>query len=116
MVDYISWCFSMLKKKKILQDLKNLLVEKFGDNIDSVIMYGSRAKGGAGKYSDWDLLVILKNNYDWRLKHDIILSSYNIDLKYDIVSDTKIVSRDELTTLRGSIPYIRHAFDDGISI
>ncbi len=50
--------------KQILTNLKQLLLERFGDNLISLILYGSVARGTAEKESDIDLLIILKDPPD----------------------------------------------------
>lgn len=57
--------------KQILNRFKQLLLERFGDNIISLILYGSVARGTARNDSDIDLLIILKDapaNYYERLE------------------------------------------------
>lgn len=46
--------------KETLNRFEQLLIEKFGDNLISIILYGSVAKGTAKEESDLDLLIILK--------------------------------------------------------
>ena len=43
----------------------------------------------------------LKNNYDWKTKHKIRSLCYEIDLKYNILTDIKIISQRELKTVKG---------------
>lgn len=47
--------------KKDLDIFKQLLIEKFGDNLISLVLYGSVARGTAKDESDIDLLIILKD-------------------------------------------------------
>lgn len=47
--------------KEILLKFKQLLQEKFGANLISLILYGSVARGAAKTESDIDLLIILKD-------------------------------------------------------
>ncbi|MCZ7357584.1 MAG: nucleotidyltransferase domain-containing protein [Candidatus Methanoperedens sp.] len=47
--------------KEILTRFGQSLLKKFGDNLISVVLYGSVARGTAKEESDIDLLIILKN-------------------------------------------------------
>lgn len=47
--------------KEILIKFKQLLIERFGDNLISLVLYGSVARGAARDESDIDLLIILKD-------------------------------------------------------
>ncbi len=106
----------MEKQITILKDLKKLLQEHFSDNIDKVILFGSRVNGDAREYSDYDILIILKNNYDWKFKNEISALSYEIDLKYDILTDINLISIKELQSIKGKQPYIINAIEKGISV
>lgn len=46
--------------KEILERFEQLLSEKFGDKLISLVLYGSVAKGMAGNESDIDLLIVSK--------------------------------------------------------
>ncbi len=47
--------------KEQLERFKQLLLERFGDNLISLVLYGSMVRGTAGNESDIDLLIILKD-------------------------------------------------------
>jgi len=103
------------KKLKILKELKTLLVENFGGNIKDVILFGSRAGKASSKNSDFDILVILNNDYDWKYKKRIIEVSFEIDLKYEILTDIKIISAAELgNSVKGLHPLYEEAINQGI--
>ena len=105
-----------MDKKKILKELKALLIENFSDCIDKVILFGSQALNTAKEYSDYDILVILKKDYDWQLEDSILSLCYEIDLKYDILTDVKLISRNELSTIKGKQPFILNALERGLVI
>ena len=44
--------------RKIAEELKVRLLSHDGDRIRRVVLYGSRAIGGAGPHSDFDILVV----------------------------------------------------------
>ena len=50
---------AFLTDKKILIELKNLLNKKYPGLIDKIILYGSRVKGSANKFSDYDVLIFV---------------------------------------------------------
>jgi len=104
-----------MKETTILSEIKELLVENFGDNIEEVILFGSRAQGNSRPDSDYDILVILKHPYDCHLKRKISDVCYQVDLKHDVFTDVEIISRDELQNgLRGSHPVFLKAIQTGI--
>jgi len=69
------------KIAKEVEDVLQSLRDEFGDNLLSLILYGSWAKGGAREDSDIDLLAIFKTvNKDTAKKVNKISS--NIELRY----------------------------------
>lgn len=52
--------------KSVIKDLIQDLKSEFGNNLSSVIIFGSYARGEATRDSDLDLLVVLKEIPDYR--------------------------------------------------
>lgn len=102
--------------QEAMQELKQLLMTTFPDDVKRVILFGSRTKGTAQEYSDYDVLVILKHPYDWRFKNKIYDTTWENDFKYDIFTDVKLISTDELHTLKGKLPFIQHALEEGVRL
>ena len=90
--------------------------ERQGEDIDQILLFGSRANGTAREYSDYDILLVVKKSYDRRFEDEIHETCYDMNLKYDILIDVKIISREELHTLRGKQPFIQNALNVGISL
>ncbi len=105
-----------MKNKKILKELQSILEKNFPDIIDRIILYGSRAKGKADKYSDFDILLILNNKIDWKFEKQIQDVCWEIDYKYNILTDVKMIFKDDLNQIRGKQSFILNALNEGISI
>jgi uncharacterized protein len=102
------------KKRSIINDLKQSLVEKLETNVIDVILFGSQLSKNSHPDSDFDILIILKNKPDWRLKREISDICYDIELKYGILTDTHLLSESDFTTLRGKQPIFQNAISQGI--
>ncbi|MCD4829318.1 MAG: nucleotidyltransferase domain-containing protein [Candidatus Cloacimonetes bacterium] len=102
--------------KKAMNDLKKLLSSEFPDSFDRMILFGSRTENVENKYSDYDILVVLKTTYDWKLKRKIRNTSFAIDIDYDILTDIKLISNDELDSTKGELPFIQNALSNGFVI
>jgi hypothetical protein len=50
------------------------------------------------------------------MENDILDACYQIDLEYNLLTDIKIISLQELTSLKGKQPFIVTAVTEGISI
>jgi predicted nucleotidyltransferase len=104
-----------MDNKKMLYDLKSILLSNFPGIIQKIILFGSRITGDSSDDSDVDILIITTCKIDWNLERRIINACYSIDLEYDMVTDVKIVSSDELREKKGCQPYIRDAIDNGVT-
>lgn len=101
--------------KVILSDLKISLLKKFEKHINNVILFGSYANKRQNEYSDYDILVVLDDKYNWRDERRISDICYSIDLKYNIFTDVHIISNFELnSTIRGKDPIFTNALKNGI--
>lgn len=101
------------KKYQILSELKNLLSSKLKGNLKDVILFGSQLKDTKSSDSDYDVLILLNKTADWKLEREISDICYEIDLKYEIITDTHILSNDDLNSPRGRQPIFTNAIISG---
>lgn len=68
-----------------MKELKEGLVQIYGDKLKAVYLYGSYARGDYREGSDVDVMLLLKNYEDY-WKEYLRSSDYvsNISLKYDV--------------------------------
>jgi predicted nucleotidyltransferase len=105
----------MKKRDKILHEAKTRLVAAFGDRIRDVILFGSRAWGKPHRWSDYDLAVVIRGDYDWRFRHAVSDIMTDIDLDFDVITHPVVVSKQELLhTFRGYEPIFVKALSQGI--
>ncbi|MFN0013809.1 MAG: nucleotidyltransferase domain-containing protein [Saprospiraceae bacterium] len=105
----------MKKRDKILQAAKQRLTAAFGDKIKDVILFGSRAWGKPTRWSDWDFVVVLRGDYDGKTVRAIRFIMADVDLDYDVFTQTLVVSDQELkNTFRGYEPIFVKALSQGI--
>ncbi|MGC1294791.1 MAG: nucleotidyltransferase domain-containing protein [Alloacidobacterium sp.] len=75
--------FGIATDDKILRRFRTALDELYGDRIERVMLFGSRARGDAHEASDYDIAIFLKDLTDrWREFHRLA------DLRTDILADT----------------------------
>jgi uncharacterized protein len=79
--------------KTTLKDLKAILVRELGDKLDSIILYGSVARGTFGMESDIDLLLISDTRKLMEKAYDI---GYDVDIKNNTVTSILIYSAEEI--------------------
>ncbi|MEI6048854.1 MAG: nucleotidyltransferase domain-containing protein [Bacteroidota bacterium] len=103
-----------VNKHVILKELSHLLKDRFLDDLKDVVLFGSHIYGKAHKYSDYDFLIILKQKVDWKTEREISDICYEIDLKFNIITDIHIIGESELSTLRGKQPIFVNAISNGL--
>src|SRR6266498_3780773 len=81
---------------KILKKLKKELMQIYGDQIHSILLYGSRARGDERPDSDIDILIVLKNEFNYsemlRLSSDLAAS---LSLENDVVISRAFVTEKQ---------------------
>ena len=69
----------------ILAAIKQRLLDAFGDNVQRIILFGSRSRGDAAPDSDYDILVLLEEC--GRVPKDLVYDvAYEILDRYGVVA------------------------------
>jgi len=87
---------------KILNEFLNKCKEKFGDDLISIILFGSYARGTATEYSDIDLLVIVKNLPERRIdRHKVLrdevlyfIFKYGVNISPILIKPTDLLPKE----------------------
>jgi predicted nucleotidyltransferase len=104
-----------IKKIQLIRLLKELLVKHFGNKIKEVILFGSQIKGAATEFSDYDVLILLRCDYDWKFRDQVTDTIYDIELEKDIIFDQHLLSENELiNSPRGFEPIYQNAIKNGL--
>jgi uncharacterized protein len=97
--------------KATLKDLKATLVRELGSKLDSIVLYGSVARGDFRKESDIDLLLVSNENGPTEKAYVI---GYDIDIKNNTVTSILIYSNQELShKIALGSPFIRNVISEG---
>ena len=104
----------MIDKNEILIDLKSRLQDQYSASINNIVLFGSQANNSANEFSDFDILIILNNDYSKQDEEQILDICYDIDLKYNILIDVHLLSVKELDSKRGKQPIFVNALKNGV--
>ncbi len=95
--------------KKIQESIRTIVPDA------DIILYGSRVRGEAGKYSDWDILILVDQIVDNDLTEEIRDSLYEVELETDEILSCIIRSKRDWNSPRYSVlPFKRNIEQEGI--
>jgi len=84
----------MNKRDKILNRISSVIAQKYPGA--EIYLYGSRARGDAKRFSDWDLLVLLNfPSVSFSLETNIMDDMYEIELETGEIISPLIYSKKE---------------------
>lgn len=86
-------------EEKALREFKEILVKKFGENVRTIRLFGSKARGDSHPESDIDVLVLIKKS-DFRVKDQIVDVAGEILMKYNIYISPRVITEDHFSYLK----------------
>lgn len=102
--------------RELLHLLKAALDKAFPCFVERVTLFGSQANGTATDNSDWDVLLMLTRECDWQLRVALLDVCTELALEYeDVIFDVKMLSPLERLSIRGRLPYVQAALQEGIA-
>ncbi|MCX8191154.1 MAG: nucleotidyltransferase domain-containing protein [Candidatus Aenigmarchaeota archaeon] len=86
-----------MKVERILREFVEECKKRFGENLVSVVLFGSRVKGYASEFSDYDVLIIAKDLPDIKERLDLVSSIEDkIFEKYRIKISSILLEPEEI--------------------
>ncbi len=93
------------------------IAREHGIEVDKIILFGSRARGDYTEDSDWDVLVVTKEEVDNKRKVDFIVELKILFARLNIPNDIIVKSREELDEEKNyAFTISSFALKEGISI
>lgn len=103
-------------EQQALETLARRLYTHYGDQIQSVILFGSKARGDAGPDSDIDVLVVLTND-DPHLRSSVRRLAARVSLEHDLLISVRAVGRSRWEELsRYRFPIYKAIQSEGIPL
>ncbi|MFH0759000.1 MAG: nucleotidyltransferase domain-containing protein [Bacteroidota bacterium] len=105
----------MIDKEQILQRIIRVVNEN--DPNSEIYLYGSRARGDAREYSDWDFLVLLnRQNIPFEVETRFMDEFYEIELETGEIISPLIYSKNEWFNKHSFTPLYEYIHKEGIRI
>jgi predicted nucleotidyltransferase len=80
-------------ERRAIEAAARLLCESFP--VEQVMLFGSKARAAGDAESDIDLLVLTTRKLHWREADAITTALFDLELAYDVIFSTLIVSSQE---------------------
>ncbi|MDK9698668.1 MAG: nucleotidyltransferase domain-containing protein [bacterium] len=100
---------------QIAGELKRRLEPLYGERLQKVVVFGSYVRGEETDESDLDVAIVLDPKYDdlteWNLAGSLFVE---IDLAFDVVVDTHIISLEEYNDRDYAI--LRAIHSEGVTV
>jgi uncharacterized protein len=100
---------------RIVTLVKQWFLEQYQENLDELILYGSQARGDAKEYSDIDVLVVLKQAFNYR--EEIERTSQfiaDLSLEYDTVISRAFISAQRFQ--EENSPFLLNVRREGVAL
>lgn len=100
---------------KVLEKVKLFLQATYHDNLDKVILFGSRARGDHRTDSDIDILIVLKEpfNYSQEIEKTSIFIS-EVSLEFDLVISRVFAEAKEFNLK--NTPFFMNVRKEGVTL
>jgi predicted nucleotidyltransferase len=103
------------KIKTILAEIKQRLIEIYGDKLKDIILYGSFARGDFVEGSDIDIVILLEEMKDHISERETYFDAiWELGLKYDTVISIVPIKEEEYKTRK--LPLILNVKREGIAV
>jgi uncharacterized protein len=100
---------------RIVALVKQWFSEQYQENLDELILYGSQARGDAKEYSDIDVLVVLKQAFNYREEIDRTSQFIaDLSLEYDTVISRAFISAQRFQ--EENSPFLLNVRREGVAL
>ena len=104
------------KYQEAVNEFVRRALRRYEDNIDSIILFGSVARGEAKEDSDIDILVVIKKKNVKDMK-EIYGIAFEVSMEYLLDVSPKVYGMNEISnSLKIGVPFIKEVLKEGVSV
>jgi len=104
------------KLTKAIENYIKLLKSRYAGKIVRAVLFGSAARGEAGRESDADILIVVADS-EAKLKDEISMAAYEVMLENDVVLSPLVMDQTTFDWYRtNGDPFYRNIRKDGVEI
>ena len=103
----------------ILKEITETAKETFSEKLDSVILYGSYARGDYTPESDVDIMILVRGIAPeelWKYKEPIIQKESELGLQYDMLISATIKDIETFSKYLDVLPFYQNVMKEGIKV
>lgn len=103
---------------QLLEEVYQHAVGEHGDKLDSVILYGSYARGEADPESDVDIMILVNEDRSTLAHHRYAWNQFGtvLDLKYDVLTSFHLQDAQSFNDWKETLPFYRNISREGVKI
>ncbi len=103
------------KEREVLDQVVAVLRKHYGERLSRVVLFGSRARRDHKEYSDYDILVVLNEDFDAYLERKTLMQlMIPLDLENDTVVFCHAVSNNRYSTEQSN--FLMNVRADGVEL
>ena len=102
----------MTHQENILQRIKEIILQS--DSAAKIYLYGSRARGTAESYADWDILVLLnRDKITFEVERNVTYPLYDLEFEIGEVISPVVYSENDWNSKHSITPFYFNVMRDG---
>lgn len=101
-------------RTELFNEIVKGIVEILKDEVISIILYGSVARGTENSESDIDIALIIKNRLSIEKREELDDFLGEMDLKYDKLFSAVDINENKFETWKEIIPFYQNVSREGI--
>lgn len=103
-------------EQPILQEFKRRVEQRLPEELVRLVVFGSKARGGASVESDIDVLTVVRSE-DWKLGDEIRDIGYELEIAHGVVLSIQVMGQRQYQELKGrGSTFVANVEQEGLAV